>query len=148
MDKQVLLEAISEIRDCTLIMFANACFIQRELQNVDMRDESRVNTVKICETMIGTKIDVISDIDSIDQILESDSKYIAVSSIINRVMGWLWDDISKMHELVMALRKDSDENKKYSLSLILVQESATNIRFAFNRAKAAVDVMTNENRKA
>ena len=41
-----------------------------------------------------------------------------------------------MHQLVLDLRKESGENEDFTLALVLVQESATNIVLAFNRAKA------------
>jgi len=49
-----------------------------------------------------------------------------------------------MHQVVMALREDSQKNQNHTLSLLLVQESAANIINAFNCAKAAVDSLASE----
>jgi hypothetical protein len=49
-----------------------------------------------------------------------------------------------MHQVVMALREDSQKNENHTLSLVLVQESAANIVNAFNCAKAAVDALASE----
>ena len=81
----------------------------------------------------------------IDEILKSTTDRAVVSSRIDRIIGWLWDAISKMHEVVMALRADSDKNENHTLSLVLVQESAANIVNAFNFAKAAADALASEN---
>ena len=144
MNSAAVLQAISAIRDCALIMLENASYIQRELPNVEMREVLKSQTVEVCESMVGTKHDVISELFEIDELLKSKTNWAVVSSRIDRLIRWLWDDISKMHQLVMALREDSQKNENYTLSLVLVQESAANIVNAFNRAKAAVDALASE----
>jgi len=144
MNSQAVLRAISAISDCALIMLENASYIQRELPNVEMREALRSQTAEVCDSMVGTKHDVISELFEIDELLKSKTDWAVVSSRIDRVIRWLWEDISKMHEVVMALREDSQKNENYTLSLILVQESAGNIINAFNRAKAAVDALASE----
>ena len=93
---------------------------------------------------VGTKHDVVSELFEIDELLESKTDGRTLSSRLDRVIRWLWQDISKTHHLVMVLREDSENNKNHTLSLILVQESATNILNAFNCAKAAVDALATD----
>ncbi|KPL10916.1 MAG: hypothetical protein AMS26_21010 [Bacteroides sp. SM23_62] len=138
--------AISAIRDCALIMLENASYIQRELPNVEMLEVLRLQTAEVCESMIGTKHDVISELFEIDELLKSKTDWAVVSSRIDRIIEWLWEDISKMHQVVMALLEDSQKNESHTLSLILVQESAANIINAFNCARAAVDALASENK--
>ena len=138
--------AISAIRDCALIMLENASYIQRELPNVEMLEVLRLQTAEVCESMIGTKHDVISELFEIEELLESKTDWAVVSSRIDRIIEWLWEDISKMHQVVMALLEDSQKNESHTLSLILVQESAANIINAFNCARAAVDALASENK--
>ncbi len=146
MNSPAVLGAISAIRDCALIMLENASYIQRELPNVEMLDVLRSKTAKVCETMVGIKHDVISELFEIDELLKLRTDWAVVSSRIDRVIRWLWEGISKMHQVVMALREDSQKNKNHTLSLVLVQESAANILNAFNCAKAAVDALASEKR--
>jgi hypothetical protein len=138
--------AISAIRDCALIMLENASYIQRELPNVEMLEVLRLQTAEVCESMIGTKHDVISELFEIDELLKSKTDWAVVSSRTDRIIEWLWEDISKMHQVVMALLEDSQKNESHTLSLILVQESAANIINAFNCARAAVDALASENK--
>ena len=144
MNSPAVLEAISAIRDCALIMLENASYIQRELPNVEMREALRLQTAEVCDSMVGTKHDIISELFEIDEFLKSETNWAVVSSRIDRLIKWLWEDISKMHQVVMALREDSQKNQKHTLSLVLVQESAANIVNAFNCAKAAVVALTSE----
>ena len=133
--------AMSAIRDCAVIMLENATYIQRELPNVEMREALKSQTAEVCESMTGTKHDVISELFEIDELLKSTTDWAVVSSRIDRVIRWLWEAILEMHQVVMALSADSQKNKHHTLSLILVQESAANIVNAFNCAKDAVDAL-------
>ena len=144
MNSQAVLMAISAIRDCALIMLENASYIQRELPNVEMREALRLQTAEVCDSMVGTKHDIISELFEIDEFLKSKTNWAVVLSRIDRLIKWLWEDISKMHQVVMALREDSQKNQKHTLSLVLVQESAANIVNAFNYAKAAVVALASE----
>jgi len=144
MNSPAVLVAISAIRDCALIMLENASYIQRELPNVETRESLRLQTAEVCESMVGTKHDIISELFEIDELLKSKIDWAAVSSRIDRLIRWLWEDISKMHQVVMALREDSQKNQNHTLLLILVQESTANIFNAFNCAKTAVDALASE----
>jgi len=147
MNRPFALKAISAIRDCALIMLENASYIQHELPNIEMLEALRLQTAEVCESMIGTKHDVISEIFEIDELLESKTDWALVLSRIDRVIRWLWEDISKMNQVVMALREDSHKNEDHTLALVLVQESTTNILTAFNYAKAAVDTLASEKKE-
>ena len=144
MNSPAVLRAISAIRDCALIMLENASYIQRELPNVEMREALRLQTAEVCDSMAGTKHDIISELFEIDEFLKSKTNWAVVLSRIDRLIKWLWEDISKMHQVVMALREDSQKNQKHTLSLVLVQESAANIVNAFNYAKGAVVALASE----
>jgi hypothetical protein len=51
------------------------------------------------------------------------------------------EDMLKMHELITALEAASKRDPKSGSAFMLVLESATNILNAFNRAKAAVELI-------
>lgn len=147
MNSPAVLGVMSAIRDCALIMLENASYIQRELPNVEMREALRSQTAEVCESMVGTKHDVISELFEIDELLKSKTDWAVVSSRIDRVIRWLWEGISKMHQVVMALCEDRKKNENHTLALVLVQESAANIVNAFNCAKAAVDALASEKKR-
>ena len=90
MNSPAVLVAISAIRDCALTMLENASYIQRELPNVEMREALRSQTAKVCESMVGTKHDVISELFEIDEVLKSKTDWAVVSSRIDRLIRWLW----------------------------------------------------------
>ena len=151
MSSSAVQEALSAIRDCALIMLENASYVQRELPNVVVADPLKSQTAEVCDAMVGTKHDIISELSEIDELLKSDAESPIISSRLARSIRWLWEGISRLHEVVMALRADSQKDKNYTLALILVEESAANILNAFNRAKAAVDAAasdSNEKRNA
>jgi len=144
-------EALSAIRDCALMMFENVSYVQRELPNVEIDDSLRSQTGEVCDAMVGTKHDIISELFEIDELLKSDAELAVISSRLTRSIRWLWEDLSRLDLLVMALRADSQKNENHTLALILVEESAANILNAFNRAKAAIDAVvsdTNDKRNA
>ena len=141
MNSSAVLEALSAIRDCALIMLDNASYVQRELPNVVIADPLRSQTAEVCDAMVGTKHDIISELFEIDELLKSDTESAIISSRLARSITWLWEDISRLHQVVMALRADSQKDENYTLALILVEESAANILSAFNRARAAVDAV-------
>ncbi len=147
MNSSTVQEAMSAIRACALIMLENASYVQRELPNVDIANPLSLQTTEVCEAMISTKHDVISELFEIGELLESKAEPATISSRFNRIIKWLWEDISSLHEVLMALRADSQENKDHTLALILVEESAANILNAFNWAKAAVDAAASESNK-
>ena len=151
MNSSAVQEALSAIRDCALIMLENASYVQRELPNVVIADALRSQTAEVCDAMVGTKHDIISELFEIDELLKSDAKSAIISSRLARSIRWLWEDISRLDQVVMALRANSQKDETFTLALILVEESAANILNAFNRAKAAVDAAScesNEKRNA
>jgi len=135
---------IGAIRDCALIMFENATYIQRELPSIEMSTALKSETAEACELLVGTKYDVISELFEIEELLESKPDWGLLSSRIDRLITWLSSNLPRLHQLVMALREDSQKNLRHTLSLVLVQESAVNILNAFNSAKAKVDALASE----
>jgi hypothetical protein len=125
-------------------MLENASYIQHELQNVEIPDPLKSQTTEICDALVGTKHDIISELFEIHDLLESDAESAVISSRLTRSIRWLWEDISRLDQVVMALRADSQKNESHTLALILVEEAAANILSAFNRAKAAVDSVVSE----
>jgi 3-phosphoglycerate kinase len=144
MNSPAVQEALSTIRDCALTMLENVSYVQRELPNVEIADSLRSQTAEVCDAMVGTKHDIISELFEIYELLESDAELAVISSRLTRSIRWLWEDLSRLHQVVMALRADSQKNENHTSATILIEESAANILNAFNRAKAAVDAVVSD----
>lgn len=129
---------ISEARNCALVMSQKAAYIRGELANVQMNDVLRAETEQVCSALISTKFDIISELSELDEILDSNASTAVITSRMNRILQWLNDDITKMHQLVMALESASKQDPACVSAYILVAESAKEIRDAFYRARAAV----------
>ena len=150
MNKADLRKAIEAIYDCAMLMMDNASYIQRELPNVEMPDVLRSRTARVCDCMINTKFDVVSGAFEIGDFLapeikESEIDWKLMSSRIDLLMEWLSEEIVKLHELVLALREDRKKNESHAGALILVEESAANVMFAYNLARTAVHALMGEN---
>ena len=124
-----------------MVMLSNAAFIQDELPNVHMDADHVSLTESVCSDLIGTKHDVISDLSELHDKLQSadiEQAQERARAVLGRLVGWMAEDMGKMHELIILLEAASKRDPKSESGFMLVLESATNILNAFNRAKAAV----------
>jgi hypothetical protein len=133
-----------EARNCALVMLESATYIQRELAHVRLNHELRAQTEQVCTALVGTKHDIISELFELDELLGPDASAPVIRSRVNRIVQWLWDDITRMHQLVMALESASKQNPVCGLAYVLVAESATNMLNAFNRTRTAADSLRAE----
>ena len=133
-----------EARNCALVMLESANYIQRELANVHLNHELRAETEQVCTALVGTKHDIISELFELDELLGAGASAPVVRSRVNRIVQWLRDDITRMHQLVMALESASKQDPVYGLAYVLVAESATNLLNAFNRTRTAADSLRPE----
>ena len=139
--------AMAECRDCAMVMLENATFVQRELPNVQMDADLLSQTEQVCSDMVGTKHDIISDLFELDEKLQSADVAQArdyAASTLGRLVRWMSEDMVKMHELIVGLEAASKRDPKSGSAFMLVLESATNILNAFNRVRAAVDLLKAE----
>lgn len=135
---------IAEARDCALVMLESATYIESELPNVRMNDALRVHTEEVCTALVGTKHDIISELFELDELLGSQASASVIRSRVNRIVQWFRDDITKMHELVMALESASKQDPSCGPAYFLVAESAASILSAFNRTSAAADSLNTQ----
>ena len=138
---EVNVEAVRAVmaaaRDCAMEMLQNASFIQGELPELDMPDELRARTEKVCTELIGTKHDVISELFELDELLGTQDSEADVGSRVNRIITWMGLDMVQLHELVSALHSASREDPDYGIAFVLVAESAASIVNAFNATAEA-----------
>ncbi len=129
---QRIREFQAHTRDCALQMMMNALFIQQELPNVQISDELRQQTVELCSVLIGTKHDLITEIFELDEALEKGAGNVEVLRRVNRMVEWAEKDALKMHEIVMALDADAQNDVMNGSAYLLVSESAVNILTPLN----------------
>jgi hypothetical protein len=142
MNESAIQEAMSAARDCAMVMLETADYIQAELPNVQIDKALQSRTKKVCSALIGTKHDVISELFEIDDLLSpGGASSSEIASRLDRIIRWLWEDVSGMHKLVMALDSAKKRNPAFALAYVLVAESATNVLNAFNRTRAAADFL-------
>ena len=130
---------MTQARNCALVMFESAAFIQSELANVRMNDALRMQTEKVCTALIGTKHDIITELDELDELLDSETSASVIHSWFDLIMGWFWDDIDRMHQLVTALQSANTQDPECGSACVLLAESATSIINAYNSARAAAN---------
>jgi len=138
-NKSAVDAVMTEARNCALAMLENATYIRGELAKVRMNDALRAQTEQVCTALVGTKHDVFSELFELDELLGSAASSSVIRSRVNRIVQWLSDDITRMHQLVMALQSAGEQDPSCGPAYVLVAESATNILSAFNRTKAAAD---------
>jgi hypothetical protein len=137
MDESAVQVVMTEVRNCALVMLESATYIQSELANVRMTDALRGETNELCTALVSTKHDVISELFALDELLGSEASASVIGSRVNHIVHWFRDDITRMHQLVIALESASKQDPECVSAYILVAESATNILHAFGRTRAA-----------
>jgi hypothetical protein len=139
MSQSAIDAVLTEAHSCAWVMLESATFIQRELANVQMNDALRAQTEQVCTALVGSEHDITSEVFGLVELLGSKASASVISSRVNRIMQWLRDDITQMHQLVKALEFAMEQDPACGSAYILVSESATNILNAFIRTRAAAD---------
>ncbi|HXZ80276.1 MAG TPA: hypothetical protein VEG30_10135 [Terriglobales bacterium] len=145
MNESAIHEVMSAARGCAMIMLETANYIQAELPNVQINEALQSQAEEVCNALIGTKHDVISQLFEIDDLLRpTGASSPEIASRLDRIIRRLCEGVSRTHELVMALDSAKKQNPACALAYVLVAESATSIINAFNRTKAAADFLESE----
>jgi hypothetical protein len=126
-------------RECALQMMSNAAYILDELPNVRMPPELLERTRSVCNDLVGTKHDLISEIHEIDDLAGADASVAHIGQRVELIVGWVRDDLVRLHELVSALDAASRQDETYGLAGLLVMESATNLFNAFDPMQSAAE---------
>lgn len=140
---EVNVEAVRAVmaaaRGCAMEMIKNGSFIEGELPKVEMPDELRAMTERVCSELLGTKHDVISELSELDELLGTKDSETDVGARVNQIVTWMGLDIMQVHELVSALHSASRENADYAAAFALVAESGANIMNAFGATAEAAN---------
>ncbi len=123
---------VEAARNCAMQMMSNATYIQRELPSLEVPVDLRAQLEAVCDSLIGTKHDVISELFELSELVETGASVEKLSQRRERIVTWLGEPIQQMHETIQHLSDRSGAGElNFSVFLLLV-ESATNIQNAFN----------------
>jgi hypothetical protein len=118
---------IHATRACALQMLSNANYIQRELPSLGIRGELRLKIEAVCDSLIDTKHDMITEAFELDELVRTGASKTKLAQKMGRISHWLSESLGEMHELVMELERLISTDASYSLVFSLIVESATNI---------------------
>jgi len=118
---------IHATRACALQMLSNAGYIQRELPSLDIPDELRLRIEAVCDSLISTKHDVITETFELEELAQLGVPKARLDEKMGRISQWLCETLGEMHELVMEVKTMVSSDPSYSLVFFLIAESATNI---------------------
>jgi hypothetical protein len=124
-------------RSCAFVMLENALYIERELPQIPLDDALRAQTAHICSALIGTKHDILSEVEELHGRLGHDTSDAEVAKYIERIVRWLGDDVAHLDELVAALDAARQRDATATAACVLVTESAASILAAYARTKSA-----------
>ena len=119
-------------------MMLNAAYIQWQMPTVEVPDEIRAEIESLCETLIGTKHDIMTEVFELDE-AASDSAAVSALPQVQRIMRWIADTRGEIDRLVRSLQSKAREKPELFLAALLVTESGTNILNASNTAENAAD---------
>ena len=128
-------------RECAVQMLANAQYVLGELPNVKVSQGLRTQTREVCEALVGTKHDLITELFDLAELVATDASDEQVGQRVERIMQWAFEDLRKLHEVVTALDAEGTRDARFELAGLLVRESATNILNAFHPMRAAADAV-------
>jgi hypothetical protein len=129
-------------RECAMQMMTNGQYVLGELPNVKMSDGLRKQTQDVCNGLIGTKHDLITELFDLDDLAATDATDAQVGERVERIMQWAFEDLRKLHEVVTALDEASKQNDlEFGSASLLVMESAGNILHAYQPMQTAADAV-------
>ncbi len=113
-------------------MLSNALYVLDELPNVKMSDGLRKRTQDVCNGLIGTKHDLITELFDLDDLVATEATDAQVGERVERIVQWAFEDLRKLHEVVTALDEASKrDDLEFGSASLLVMESAGNILQAY-----------------
>ncbi len=134
----------SAAQNCAMQMMSNAAYIQTELPSLRLPEGLGEQIATLCDSLIATKHDVISEIFELSEVSESSTTTAEIKMRVRRIIQWLWETIQEMNEVVQSLQTASEADTQFFGSWLLVVESANNILAPFNRASQAADALQGE----
>ncbi len=128
-------------RECALQMMSNARFVLNELPNVQMPETFRERTRSVCNDMIGTKHDLITELFDLDELVAGEAPDEEVAERVERIVRWTVEDLVRLDGVVRELWAESDRDPKVVLGSALVSESAANVLNSFHPVQTAAEAV-------
>lgn len=122
----------SAASSCAMTLMSNAGYIQKELANVELPEESRIHVEKLCSDWIGTKHDVMHELGELTDQANVDDR-------IRRIMNWFSEEVVKLQEQVSELERLAKADERFKLAYLLVGESGGNVLRSFVAVGEAAD---------
>jgi len=119
-------------RSCAMQMMSNATYIQQELPTLELPVDLRARIEAVCDSLIGTKHDVISELFELTELIKTGIPDEKLAEKKERIVVWLGESIRELHETVLNLSEQCGADERYFSIFLLLVESATNILNAFN----------------
>ena len=138
MTNDELTMALGAARDCAHVMLSNAAYIQRELPGLELSAALRAPVESICSRLVGTKHDILTELHELQGTAGGCENPSEIVQIVTKILQWIQQDISELHEVVIALEKASEHDQGVTLAYLLVAESAVNIIEASGRLHEAL----------
>jgi len=117
---------------CAMSLMSNATYVKKELPTVELPTDIRASVESLCADWIGTKHDVIHELDELKECSNIEDR-------IRRIMSWLGEDMVKLQEQVRRLDALAAAEDRYRLAYLLVGESGGNILRSFVAAGESAD---------
>jgi hypothetical protein len=128
---------LSAAAACAGAMLSNAEYILRELPSLEVTDAQRAAIGALCESFIGTKHDVFSEVSEMSQ-RRGEAGSPGARAAVRRILGWLREDLPRLDDVVQSL-DPGGRLGDHSAAHVLLAESGGNVLHAFVRAKNAAD---------
>jgi hypothetical protein len=122
-------------------MRQGAAFIQRELPKVAMDDGLRSRTARLCDDLVGTGYDVVSELRDFDEPIQGRSREDVARMRVKRINQWLFEHLPALHEIVQALDAAARPGVGDKGAYILVAETAVGILNAYREVREAAEVI-------
>lgn len=119
---------INKSQTCAQELFSNAEYIESELPKVEITDNLRQMTLRICSALKATRGEIFIELQSWKSVSLSHQEY---TNRAENIVSLLSKDLNQLHVLATSIRAQSDINQKFRLASMLIGESATNIYQAF-----------------
>lgn len=141
MDTRTLaLDAIADVRDCAMLMRANAASLQKELPRVRVDENLRAATRGLCERLSEVSSEVVSGVGDLrDAVLSAELDAAGVLRDLSGMEGQMMDVLAGFAGLVERLEQAGERDERCEPAFVLVIEAAGNLLQRFQAAKASTD---------
>jgi hypothetical protein len=128
-------------RECAMQMLANAQYVLGELPNVKVSQGLRTQIREVCEALVGTRHDLITELFDLSDLVATDASDEQVGERVERIKQWAREDIAKLVDVVTALEEECKRDPGVELTHLLVMESTGNIRQAYQPMHSAAEAV-------